>query len=454
MRRNTSRVITGDTPVNWLGANFWSRTGGPLMWRSYDPSVDRARSSPCSARHGLTMTRSFFYWPDFMPGAVRDRRGRCGALRRLPRRAQRAGPADHPHLHRRPHVRRELGPRLARRPGPVRGRVDGRPPGLVRRGDGAPLRGPPGRRRLAGLQRDAAVRRLRAPTTRSSTAWARIIVDAVRAAGGHQPFSLGDGAWGIEVTGHDNGFSLAEIAAARRLPRAAHLPGRRRPGRGSTTPPPFACELSGALRPAGRSWRSSASAPTSPPTPTPPCYYRQVLHTTLLAGATGWIAWNNTDFALPHQDPYRHHAFELHFGLTDAHGTPKAHAHRDEGLRADARRHRLRELRARGHRHRARRVQLPGQPVPLHLAGQPRRGRQVAAPGVHLRPARRPAAAADPRDDRHRAGTRGCTSSRPPSRSSPRPPRRSRSWRTTARRSTCPTAPATCPGTAARPTGR
>ena len=20
----------------WLGANFWSRTGGPLMWRSYD----------------------------------------------------------------------------------------------------------------------------------------------------------------------------------------------------------------------------------------------------------------------------------------------------------------------------------------------------------------------------------------------------------------------------------
>ena len=20
----------------WLGANFWSRSGGPLMWRSYD----------------------------------------------------------------------------------------------------------------------------------------------------------------------------------------------------------------------------------------------------------------------------------------------------------------------------------------------------------------------------------------------------------------------------------
>jgi endo-1,4-beta-mannosidase len=52
-------------------------------------------------------------------------------------------------------------------------------------------------------------------------------------------------------------------------------------------------------------------------------YYRHLLHSTLLAGATGWIAWNNTDFALPQVDPYRHHAFEQNFGLTDASGTPK-----------------------------------------------------------------------------------------------------------------------------------
>ncbi len=57
-------------------------------------------------------------------------------------------------------------------------------------------------------------------------------------------------------------------------------------------------------------------------------YYRQVLHTSLLAGATGWIAWNNTDYdALLHQDPYRHHAFEMHFGITDAHGAPKPALH-------------------------------------------------------------------------------------------------------------------------------
>jgi hypothetical protein len=55
------------TPVRWLGANFWSRTGGPLMWRRYDPAVI-ATELAVLKRHGLTMTRSFFYWPDFMPG--------------------------------------------------------------------------------------------------------------------------------------------------------------------------------------------------------------------------------------------------------------------------------------------------------------------------------------------------------------------------------------------------
>src|ERR1700726_3180609 len=67
MRRNTSRVMAGGVPVDWVGANFWSRTGGPLMWRHYDPAVVTAELAVLK-RHGLTMTRSFFYWPDFMPG--------------------------------------------------------------------------------------------------------------------------------------------------------------------------------------------------------------------------------------------------------------------------------------------------------------------------------------------------------------------------------------------------
>jgi beta-glucosidase len=53
-------------------------------------------------------------------------------------------------------------------------------------------------------------------------------------------------------------------------------------------------------------------------------YYRQLLHNTLLAGATGWIAWNNTDYdPAIDQRPYSHHPFELHFGITTADGQPK-----------------------------------------------------------------------------------------------------------------------------------
>jgi endo-1,4-beta-mannosidase len=53
-------------------------------------------------------------------------------------------------------------------------------------------------------------------------------------------------------------------------------------------------------------------------------YYRQLLYNTLLAGATGWIAWNNTDYDdLVAQRPYSHHPFEMHFGITDSTGAPK-----------------------------------------------------------------------------------------------------------------------------------
>ena len=70
MRRNAAKVISAAQPVNWLGANFWSRTGGPLMWRNYDPAVIGAELGVLRD-HGLSMTRSFFYWPDFMPAPDR-----------------------------------------------------------------------------------------------------------------------------------------------------------------------------------------------------------------------------------------------------------------------------------------------------------------------------------------------------------------------------------------------
>jgi endo-1,4-beta-mannosidase len=155
--------------------------------------------------------------------------------------------------------------------------------------------------------------------------WAQILVDAVRAGGGRQPVSVGDGAWGVEVTGADNGFRVREMAQlvdflGPHVYRMETDPVRQHLGAA------FICEL---LDIAGLpvvleefgltiDYVSEENAAH---------YYRQVLHNSLLAGATGWITWNNTDFdALADQDPYRHHPFEMHFGLTDSRGVPKPQA--------------------------------------------------------------------------------------------------------------------------------
>ena len=153
-------------------------------------------------------------------------------------------------------------------------------------------------------------------------AWARPIVQAVRAAGATQPISLGDGAWGVEVTGRDNGYSLRTLAPLVDFVGPHTYPMQDDELRQLLTPA-FTCELAGSfgkpviLEEFGVSSDFAADDHAAD-------YYRRVLHTTLLAGARGWLAWCNADFDdLRHEDPYRHHLFELHFGLTDAQGRPK-----------------------------------------------------------------------------------------------------------------------------------
>jgi endo-1,4-beta-mannosidase len=319
MRRNTARIIADGQPVSWLGANFWSRTGGPLMWRSYDPAVVSAELQVLR-EHGLTMTRSFFYWPDFMPGPdVIDEQMTARFADFLDRHA-------------------ELG--LTTVPTFIVGHMSGQnwdPSWRAGRDLLADVW-------LVGRQAWFAgqmVRRFGAHPAvagwlvsnemplyggahaphETVAAWAQIIRDAVRAAGGHQPFSVGDGAWGVETSGRENGFRLADMA------RLCDFLGPHVYPVGDDQirqhyAAAWQCELAGTfgkpvvLEEFGVSSDFASGAHAAR-------YYRHVLHHSLLAGATGWIAWNNTDFDLPGQDPYRHHAFEQRFGLTDAAGAPK-----------------------------------------------------------------------------------------------------------------------------------
>jgi endo-1,4-beta-mannosidase len=319
VHRNTARIIANGKPAHWLGANFWSRTGGPLMWRSYDPAVIREELAVL-ASHGLTMTRSFFYWPDFMPGPRQiDEKMTSRFCDFLDRHAEQnlttiptfivghmSGENWDPAWRAGRHLYSDVW---------MVGRQAWFAAEMVRRFAAHPA--------VAGWLVSNEMPIYGGSDTDHETvaAWAQIIRDAVRAAGGHQPFSLGDGAWGIEVRGTDNGFRLADIAELADFLGPHVYPVGDDPVRqryaaawecelASTFGKPVIMEEFGVSSDFASDFHAAR-------------YYRHVLYSTLLAGATGWIAWNNTDFALPTQDPYRHHAFELNFGLTDAKGTPK-----------------------------------------------------------------------------------------------------------------------------------
>jgi endo-1,4-beta-mannosidase len=319
MQRYTTKIISNGQPVSWLGANFWSRTGGPLMWRNYDPQTVREELRVLR-EHGLGMTRSFFYWPDFMPEPhLIDEKMAARFADFLDRHTE-AGMTTIPTF--------IVGHMSGENWDPAW--RDGRDlyadvwmvarqawfaGEMVRRFGGHPA--------VCGwlVSNEMPIYGGAAPSE-TVAAWAQLIVDAVRAAGGHQPISLGDGAWGIEVRGEDNGFTLADSARLCDFLGPHVYPVGNDQARQHYAAA-WACELAGTFgRPVVLEEFGVSSDFASDENAAH--YYRQVLHNSLLAGATGWIAWCNSDYdALYAQDPYRQHPFELHFGLTTADGTPK-----------------------------------------------------------------------------------------------------------------------------------
>ena len=315
---DAQRGSRGTAPP-WLGANFWSRTGGPRMWKHYDRTIVRDELRVL-AEHGCNVTRSFCFWPDFVPEPERLDEEVVARF------------ADFLDAH------TELG--LGTIPPFIVGHMSGenwdpswrqgrdlyRDVWLVSQ-QAWFVRELAGRFRahaaIAGWLVSNEMPLYGGPAeTEVVTAWARLLVQAVRAAGAEQPVSLGDGAWGVEVTGEDNGYSLRALSPLVDFVGPHTYPMADDEVRQLLTPA-FRCELAGGFRlpvvleEFGVSSDFAADDHAAH-------YYRQVLHTTLLAGARGWLAWCNADFDdLRYQDPYRHHAFELHFGLTDRDGRPK-----------------------------------------------------------------------------------------------------------------------------------
>lgn len=306
-------------PLSWLGANFWSRGGGPLMWRQYDHELVRAELAVLHA-HGLRMTRSFFYWPDTMPEPHRLDPDVLAAFGRFLDLHLELGMTTVPtflvgHMSGENWDPSWGGGRDLYRDTEMVAEQAWYAKTLVERFSSHDA--------VAGwlVSNEMPIYGMAAPTP-AVTAWAELIVQAVRAGGGSQPVSIGDGAWGIEVTGQDNGFSVRRLGAITDFV-GPHVYRMERDVVRSHLKAAFICELAAV---AGKPVVLEEFGVTSDfaSDENAAHYYRQVLHNTLLAGATGWIGWSNTDFDnLADQDPYRHHPFELHFGLTRVDGSPK-----------------------------------------------------------------------------------------------------------------------------------
>ena len=327
MRRHSAQLTHDSAVLPWLGANFWSRTGGPADVARTTSRRRSARNCAVLRDHGLTMTRSLLLLARLPSRSPTRRRGAVRPLPRLPRRPHRGGMGTVPTF--------IVGHMSGENWDPAwRGGRDlyedvwivGRQAWFVARDD-PPLQGPSRpstgwliTNEMPGYGR---IYQVDPPSTDVVTAWAQSMCNAVRAAGGTQPVSLGDGAWGIEVDRPRQRLLAAGHRRVRGLRGPARLPLGHRPG-----PPAlraaFECELAAVtgqpvvLEEFGLSTRHRLRRRTRACTTGRPCT------TPCSAGATGWIAWNNTDYDdLWEQSPYDHHPFEMHFGITDRTGAPK-----------------------------------------------------------------------------------------------------------------------------------
>ena len=307
-----------DTPAPWVGVNFWSRLGGPLMWRTYDDALVR-RELTTLAEHGLNITRSFFYWPDFHPAPDTVDQTLVERFRQFLTASADIGIQTIPTFI----VGHMSGANWE--PSWANGRnyyTDGFMLGqqayfireMVRRVAPSPA--------IAAWLISNEMPLLGGPVAHEyGRAWGLLCADAVRAGGSELPVSLGDGVWTKEITGRDNGFRLRDQLdvvdffgphsypmgsdPTRQLARAA-----------------FICEAAQLGKPVVL--EEFGVTDTFAAEDHAAHYYRHSLHQSLLAGATGWIGWNNTDFDLDTVEPYSSHLYELGFGVTRTDGTPKA----------------------------------------------------------------------------------------------------------------------------------
>ena len=318
----------------WLGANYWSRAGGPRMWERFDEAVVREELRALEAA-GLDCLRMFAFVPSLMPAPPAVDEARLALMARFAALAHEAG--------------------LALFPTPLVGHMSGENYGFAKsdaakqerslyrdeelrawqtalvRGVVGALRDSPG---VAGwiltnempLWAGAVGLASGAPAA-DVVDWARAMLAAVRDADGTRPVGTGDGmmsGWPTRALAGDLDWVgphiyYGDVDPLRHAFNTDFVLARARAiGR-----PVVLEEFGGSSTQAGEAEHAA--------------YVRESVLTSLAAGAAGAIVWCASDFdrhTLGLETPYSHHAFELGFGLLRADGSDKPVCDELRALRA------------------------------------------------------------------------------------------------------------------------
>jgi len=297
-------------PFYMVGVNYWARHAGPLMWRHWEP--DRVRAELQQMRDlGMNVCRSFLYMPDFMPTAdyvdpaLMDRLAEFLAL------CEETGILTIPTF--------------------FVGHMSGENWDVPWRNGRDFFRDPWMLQQEARYVQAVVERTHRSPAlagwllsneiplyggdtdSASGLLWAERMVRAIREIDPHHPVSLGDGAW--EAFGRNNGLPLAPLAKLVDF-YGPHLYVTETDALRHSYLAAFSVVACDYGLPVVLEEFGCSNAHASPEHQAD--YFRTTYHSAWAAGAAGTLGWCYSDFDLPAQRPYAHHAFELLFGVTTA----------------------------------------------------------------------------------------------------------------------------------------
>lgn len=322
LQLNQNRFETASgRPVYLIGANFWPKRSGPMMYRDpWDAAAVGADLDELAAL-GANAVRCFCFWPDFMPtpdAVSEDALERLASVVALA--AQRgmwslptffvghmSGENWDPPWH-----------------GARDWYVD---PSLLERQEffartvAARFRGDPNI--AAWIVTNEWPLYAGATSAKLGTAWAQRICAAVREADPQRALSLGDGAWDV-VWGQENG--LPALALRDHIDFfGPHFYPKETDALRHSLVGAFSMRM---LAPLGKPILLEEFGCSSDQADDEFAadYYRTALWSSFGAGNCGALAWNSHDFPLPYRRPYAHHPYELHFGLIRSDGSRKPQA--------------------------------------------------------------------------------------------------------------------------------